>query len=285
LARLAALVSDNKDQSERVAKVAVSLSDIEARLKTTNGAEPGIESHQAIIPLVLGLREKMDRALALVDEIYDEEQALLVSRVESQTRFRWLTFIALGVAVWIGVGAMIASGIFMTRGLVRRLAELGALAPRWASGDIPEETAAVPKDEIGRLHGHLLDAARLAHKRTLELDESRRDFQAVMDNMTSILFIKNLDGSYHFVNRQYEQLVGVSLDELRRTKRPTTLSNEDVENLYKWDRAVISDNIAIQSEDTLHLLDRDLVFLSTRFPLPNADGSPRLLWPFRHPSR
>lgn len=222
-------------------------------------------------------RALLDQILHTLDAIFISEQIQLRTLLDDQARFRWLSLIALGFAVLIGIWATLGSGLFVTRGLARRLSDLGDLAATWAKGELPATDPEVPKDEIGNLHHHLLTAARLTQKRAMELDESRRDLQAVMDNMPSVLFIKSPDGEYQFVNRQYENLLGTTLEELREKKHPPNVSAENLEELYEWDRKVIAENRPIQSEDRLTLPDRELYFLSTRFPLPNADGTPRLM--------
>jgi len=277
LGRLAELVSDNPEQSARVTEVLRLFGVIERGLQATNGTAHTEEPSKEIVRKILALRADVDRMLALVTEIYDSEQTLLLSRSDSQTRFRRLTFGALGIAVTIGILAMVTLGIFVTRGLVRRLAELGDLAATWASGDVPQGTLDTPKDEIGRLQAQFLVAAQLTQQRARELDESRRDFQAVMDNMTSILFIKTAEGKYHFINRAYENFLGKTLEEVRGKSVTPRLLPESATPLSDLDAIVFDAKGPTTTEDHVVVPNGEYYFLTTRFALPDAEGNPRLM--------
>ena len=44
--------------------------------------------------------------------------------------------------------------------------------------------------------------------------QQKRDLQAIMDNTSSLVYIKGLDGSYKFINKAFEQTMRVSNEQL-----------------------------------------------------------------------
>jgi PAS domain S-box-containing protein len=277
LARVSELVSDNADQLRRAEVVKRVIEELDQEIQRQRDSDGSAEAPKLDVSEFLHARSLAFSAIGTLDEMLAAEQLLTNQRLAEQANSRRGSLLMLGLALGIAVVATLALGVFHTRGIIRRLAELGELAAHWASGDVPNGKAIVPKDEIGRLHTLLLNAAQLTQLRARELDESRRDFQAVMDNMTSILFIKTPEGKYHFINRAYENFLGATLEEIRGQSHTPRLLPESADPLSELDAVVFDAKGPTTTEDHVVVPTGDYYFLTTRFALPDADGNARLM--------
>lgn len=102
----------------------------------------------------------------------------------------------------------------------------------------------------------------------------RSRLQAVMDNMTSILFIKDSHGRYVYVNKAYESLIHVRLDDIRDKTVFDLLPHDTASSLHAADREVFESGIPTQREELNHYESGTRAMLCVRFLLPSETGGP-----------
>lgn len=106
------------------------------------------------------------------------------------------------------------------------------------------------------------------------LRESEARLQQVVDNTPSVVFAKDRDGRYMFVNREFERLVERPAAEvIGRTDRelfPPELAARFRQN----DLRVLLERRAIEFEETGVFVGETRTFISSKFPLFDADGVP-----------
>lgn len=104
-------------------------------------------------------------------------------------------------------------------------------------------------------------------QREAELETVQRRFEAVLENTTTPMFMKDTQGRYIFVNQAYchlfglqeEDIIGQTDTEIHPTQVATTVQSNDQEVLERGDPIEAEEEIVIDSEDR--------TFLSTKVPI------------------
>ncbi len=156
------------------------------------------------------------------------------------------------------------------------------------SGVIGEDTAVgymkagahdyVMKNNLARLVPtieHALKEAKERQKRKQAeeaLRESDERLQSILDNAPAIIYVKDLQGKYTFINRQFERLYHIKRDELKHKSDYDFLPRKLADVLHENDQKVIESktpmefNEVIPHEDGLH------TYISVKFPLFCSNG-------------
>ena len=109
---------------------------------------------------------------------------------------------------------------------------------------------------------------------TLELRESERRLQAVLDNVPAAVYIKDLRGRYLLVNREYERMFAVTHATVAGKADSEIFAAERAQDPAASDRRVLESGRPIEFEEAI---DRDGVIrthYSLKFPLLYPDGAP-----------
>ncbi len=106
------------------------------------------------------------------------------------------------------------------------------------------------------------------------LQESSATLQAMLDNTTAVIYIKDLDGRYTLINRQFERLFGVTREQVQDRTDDELFPAESAEAFGANDAEVVEEGTAISSEETVRHEDGDHSYVSVKFPLFGPDGKP-----------
>jgi PAS domain S-box-containing protein len=104
-------------------------------------------------------------------------------------------------------------------------------------------------------------------------DESRDAMQLrqIVDNASVAMFVKDLDGTFLYVNRAFERLKGQPREAiLGRTD--ATVFPEAADEVRRHDRRVIEERRPLDFEETVEAADGTRTWLAHKFPLIDADG-------------
>ncbi len=145
----------------------------------------------------------------------------------------------------------------------------------------------------GRMLDVMLNASlvRDAHKRPLYLIVQLQDFtarkeaerklsetsermQAILDNTTAVVYLKDTEGRYLLVNRGFESLFGVTRDEAVGRDDKELFGSELAELLRANDLRVMREQLPLELEEPIPIGDRARTFLSTKFPLLDSARRP-----------
>lgn len=114
------------------------------------------------------------------------------------------------------------------------------------------------------------------HRRTeiaLRLSEER--LQAIVDNTSAIVTLKDLEGRYLFANRQFASSIGrLPRDQLIGKRFQDVLPPSTAESAQENDREVLAAGEPREFEEQVPLADGLHTFLVIRFPLLGPDGVP-----------
>lgn len=92
-------------------------------------------------------------------------------------------------------------------------------------------------------------------------------FSTLLDNTSSVVFIKDLEGRYLFVNKECEKRFHITNDEVIGKTDFEIFSNEIAEKYSETDREVIESQTIIEREERSVHTDGLHTYINTKFPL------------------
>ena len=95
----------------------------------------------------------------------------------------------------------------------------------------------------------------------------------MLRNTPAVVYIKDRDGRYTFVNSRYEQLFHVRNEEIRGKTDREIFPEEVADQFRANDRKVLEERNPCQVEESVPQRDGLHVYLSTKFPLADQEGS------------
>jgi len=110
-------------------------------------------------------------------------------------------------------------------------------------------------------------------KQTYEaLQEEHRHLRAIVDNANLPIYLKDSEGKYIFVNREFEQLAAINNLDIRG-KNDFDVFPEPVATLFReQDEEIKKRNAPIDFVETIPLADGEHTFITAKFPLFDSDG-------------
>ena len=95
--------------------------------------------------------------------------------------------------------------------------------------------------------------------------------QQIVDHTSAAVFVKDLDGRFLFVNREFERIKGVPVGVIVGRRDGEVFASAAME-LRRNDLRVIDERRAIDFEETVETAQGKRIFLSHKFPLVDAAG-------------
>lgn len=96
----------------------------------------------------------------------------------------------------------------------------------------------------------------------------------ILDAASAVIFVKDIQSRYLFINRQFEQLFHRTLAELRGHDDIFLFGPEIAAKLQANDRFVLTRSEPLEVEEVVMQGDGLHTYISTKFPLLDADGKP-----------
>jgi len=114
----------------------------------------------------------------------------------------------------------------------------------------------------------------IKRKRTEEaLRESEERLRAILDNTTAVVYIKDIQGRYTFINRQFENLFHIKMDEIKGKTPYDCFPKEIAASHIENDQKVFESKIPMQFDEMATHDDGIHLYLSVKFPLFDPDGT------------
>ena len=186
----------------------------------------------------------------------------------------WVT--ALALAMWMVFHFL----------LTRRTAKLVRAAEQFAAGDLSARSDLKGSDELGRL-SRAFDAMALQVALTQtrlrqditervrvqqELENSETRLQQILNNATAVVFVKDTEGRFLFVNRQWERVFGMPQAKAVGMTESECFVEETARAFRANDLLVLQRNAPMEFEETAPLADGLHTYISIKFPLHDASG-------------
>lgn len=153
----------------------------------------------------------------------------------------------------------------------------GDFANKRKNGEIFWEAASISplKNERGDItHYVALKEDITERKKTEEaLEENRYLLSSIIDNSTSVIYMKDISGKYLLVNNSFEKAVNLSREEIIG-KTAYDFYPEDVADALKNnDMMVIESGQPISKEEIIDFEGKKMPLLSTKFPILDTEGN------------
>jgi PAS domain S-box-containing protein len=97
--------------------------------------------------------------------------------------------------------------------------------------------------------------------------------QGILDNTPAVIYVKDLEGRYLLVNKQFEILYRVSLESIRGKTDHMIFPQDTADGFRMMSLAVADSGTMIEHEETMHHNDGEHAYISTAFPIQDDDGN------------
>jgi PAS domain S-box-containing protein len=104
------------------------------------------------------------------------------------------------------------------------------------------------------------------------LRDSERTLRSVIDNTPAVICVTGRDHRYKLVNREFEQVFGVTSDWIIGRRDADLLPSTTLADIHAREAAVLDSGVTSQQETTTVRDQQEQVLLITRFPLRGEDG-------------
>src|SRR5512133_1227819 len=123
-------------------------------------------------------------------------------------------------------------------------------------------------------NARLLGLSETLAQQNAEIDRSREQLRTILDATTAVIYLKDAQGRYLFVNRQFEQVFGLLREEVVGRTDAEVLPASLARTLQTDDLRVLEARSPLQLEEAFPASDGAHTYLSLKFPLLDAGGTP-----------
>ncbi len=106
----------------------------------------------------------------------------------------------------------------------------------------------------------------------IALLESEQRLQNILDNSNALVYLKDLDGQYLFVNRYFDKVFGLDRGQAAGRFDSDLIPADIAEEFRANEQAVLHSDAPLQFEEAVPLGDGVHTYLSVKFPLHNSEG-------------
>lgn len=166
--------------------------------------------------------------------------------------------------------ALLFSNYFV--GAIRQLVKAARIM---GGGKVPEPIVISRDDELGELATEMNRSAKLIEAARQELEERNRgaeakhrsNLQAIMNYSPAVIYVKDIDGRYMFVNYKFEKLYSVIQKDIIGKKDNDIFQGDTAANFDLDNSSVLESGHAQESEEIISQDDGPHTYVSIRFPL------------------
>lgn len=102
--------------------------------------------------------------------------------------------------------------------------------------------------------------------------KSKRDLQAIMDNSPTVIYVKDTDGHFTFINKKFEQLFHIQKENIIGETLHDIFPKDIADEMQLNDKEIIKTGHALESEEIAPQDDGPHTYSSIKFPLFNDDN-------------
>ncbi|ELY41509.1 PAS domain-containing sensor histidine kinase [Natronorubrum tibetense] len=113
---------------------------------------------------------------------------------------------------------------------------------------------------------------------TEELRSTRDQLQVILDNTPAVVYMKDIDQRYLYVNPAFERLFDRSREEILGKRSEDIHPEVNVEQINEMDREVLSEGESNKYVEDFRINGKRRVFFNVRAPLFDADGEPYAIY-------
>ena len=162
---------------------------------------------------------------------------------------------------------------FLTARLIRPIDNLSDIMVRAEHGETNLRARQNGPPDITRMAHAFNSMMAVLGQREQALRRSEQRLQAILDNSTAVIFMKDLDGKYLLVNRRFNELYQRDGESLIGKTAYDLFPEAVARSVEANDQAVISAGQACQFDEHLPEADGERIYLSAKFPLLDENGA------------
>jgi len=106
------------------------------------------------------------------------------------------------------------------------------------------------------------------------LEKNEQQLQAVLDNTTSVIYVKDIEGRYLLVNKQLSAVTGLQSEEFLGKKDSDLFALENAQVFQSNDQKVIAQKTILEFQEVLPQADGNHTYISIKAPLCDEQGNP-----------
>jgi PAS domain S-box-containing protein len=125
-----------------------------------------------------------------------------------------------------------------------------------------------------RLEERVLERTAELERANQAIHVSETRLQNILDNSTAVVYVKDLDGRYLLINREYERLFHVTSEQMRSKTDLDVFPRDVAELLRENDAKALRMGGPIQLQELVPQDDGVHTYVSVKFPLFDAAGLP-----------
>jgi PAS domain S-box-containing protein len=103
--------------------------------------------------------------------------------------------------------------------------------------------------------------------------ESQHLLESIIDNSTAVIYVKDLEGRYLLINRQYEKLLHVNRDSIAGRTDYDQFPREYADAIRAFDRQVIEAGMPLEAEEEIPQDDGIHTYISIKTPVRDRSGA------------
>ena len=123
-------------------------------------------------------------------------------------------------------------------------------------------------------NARLLGLSETLAAQNAEIDRARAQLRTILDATTALIYLKDAEGRYLFVNGQFEKVFGVRREQVIGRADEGLLPGAAAQTLRSDDLQVLRARAPQELEETIPGADGPHTYLSLKFPLLDAAGVP-----------
>lgn len=113
---------------------------------------------------------------------------------------------------------------------------------------------------------------RRAEEEELARQQNEALYRAILDSVSAVVYVKDLEGKYLLVNRHYGEVLGIDPDAILGCTDFELFDAETAAAFVDHDQEVLAEGRSTRVEETAPHADGAHTYVSLKFPLRNADG-------------
>ena len=140
-------------------------------------------------------------------------------------------------------------------------------------GELPISLQLTPIEADGeRLVLGVLSDAQIVKEATDVARRQERTLLTFLDHSPAVVYLKDTDGNYLLVNRQFLQIFGLAREQVVNQPEEKVHPPEVAEVIRRNDREVIADGNPVRFDETVHHRDGPRDYISVKFPMRDSAG-------------
>jgi PAS domain S-box-containing protein len=122
-------------------------------------------------------------------------------------------------------------------------------------------------------NARLLGLSDTLVQQNAEIDRAREQLRAILDATTAVIYLKDAQGRYLFVNRQFQQVFGCDREQVLGRRDDEVLPAPVASAFRTDDGEVLAGRVPRELERTIAARDGPRTYISLKFPLLDAEGA------------